>query len=62
MEDILREIAGYAGAPDAKGLAEEIALLMEGAYVTQQVSPRATTVAAVRRILEMLVSRHLGAG
>jgi AcrR family transcriptional regulator len=43
MEDILREIAGYAGAADAKVLAEELALVMEGAYVTRQVSGREET-------------------
>jgi AcrR family transcriptional regulator len=60
MEDILRELAGYAGAAEPQALAEDMALLMEGAYVTRQVSGRADTVDVVRRMVAMLVERHLG--
>ncbi|MHC4948562.1 MAG: TetR/AcrR family transcriptional regulator [Planctomycetota bacterium] len=61
MEDILREIAGYAGADDPPALAEELALIMEGAYVTRQVSCRAETAAVARRMVEMVVRRRLPA-
>lgn len=60
MEDLLRELAGYAGAADAKALAEEIGLVMEGAYVTRQVSGRAETAETARRLVDEIVKRHLG--
>lgn len=62
MEDILREIAGYAGARDARSLAQELGLVLEGAYVTLQVSRRATTIETVGRLIEGLLDRHLPPG
>jgi AcrR family transcriptional regulator len=59
MEDILRELAGYAGAKDAKSLAEEISIVLEGAYVTQQVAPREQTVAVARRLIGGLVAAQV---
>lgn len=60
MADIIREIAGYAGAADPAALAEELSLLMEGAYVTMQITrdPRTTQIA--QRIARPLIGRHLG--
>ena len=60
MEDILRELAGYAGAKNPKGLAQELALLMEGTYVTQQVTGDSETVDIGRRVAELIIERHLG--
>ena len=60
MEDILREIAGYAGAGDPKALAEEIGLVMEGAYVTRQIAKRPAVVAAMGRVVTLIVEEHLG--
>jgi AcrR family transcriptional regulator len=60
MEDILREIAGYAGAPEPKAMAQELALLMEGAYVTRQVSGSEAPAEVARRLIRMVVERHLG--
>jgi len=62
MESILRELAGYAGADDARALAEELALIIEGAYVTRQVSGRADTGEIVRRLVRMVLDRRLPAG
>jgi AcrR family transcriptional regulator len=59
MEDILREIAGYAGAPDPAALAEEISIVLEGAYVTLQVARRESTVGIARRVLRGLVDAHM---
>jgi len=61
MEDILRELAGYAGADDPAILAQELAMVMEGAYVTQQVTRTPDTAAVTRRLVQMLVDRHLPA-
>jgi AcrR family transcriptional regulator len=59
MADILRELAAYAGAADAGALAEELSLVMEGAYVTQQVTHDPRTTVSARRIVELLLARHL---
>jgi len=60
MEEIIRQIAGYAGADDPGGLAQEVSLLLEGAYVTLQISRRETTTDVVRRILNLCLHKHLG--
>ena len=59
MEMILRDLALRAGATDAVAMSEQLAMLMEGAYVTFQVSrtPRAAEIA--RRTAELLVARYL---
>jgi AcrR family transcriptional regulator len=59
MEGIIREIAGYAGAPDPKAFAEEFAMVLEGSYVTRQVTRNHETVEIGRRLARMLVERHL---
>jgi AcrR family transcriptional regulator len=59
MEDILRELAGYAGASDPATLAQELAMIMEGAYVTQQVTRTPETSDVSRRLITMLINRHL---
>src|SRR6476620_6052611 len=38
IEDIVHAIAVEAGAPDPRALAQELCLIMEGAYVTRHVS------------------------
>src|SRR5690349_7741054 len=38
IEDIICDIAGRAGASDPKVLAQELCLIIEGAYVTRQVT------------------------
>jgi len=58
MEEIIRELAGYAGADDPKAMAEEISLVMEGAYVTRQVSGNAASDVA-RRLIQRTVMHHL---
>ena len=59
MVDILRELAGYAGATDPSAFSEEFALLMEGAYVTAQVNRGVPTARIGRRMAEVLVERHI---
>ena len=59
MAEILRELAAYAGAADPAGLAEELSLVMEGAYVTQQVRRDLRTTASARRVADAILSRHL---
>jgi len=59
MESIIREIAGYAGAADPKKVAEEISLVMEGAYVTRQVTVNPKTADIARRLIKQIVAQHL---
>jgi hypothetical protein len=62
MEDIIREIAGYAGADDALALAQEMSMVMEGAYVTQQVTGNPKTAEIARRLVERILERHIPNG
>jgi hypothetical protein len=59
MEDILRELSGYAGADDPAALALELALIMEGAYVTRQVSGRDGTADVARRLVHAAVDARI---
>jgi len=59
MESIIRELAGYAGADDPTAMAQEISLVMEGAYVTRQVTGNAATSAVARRLVQQIIGRHL---
>jgi len=59
MEDLLSELAGYAGADDPAAFAQELCLVMEGAYVTAQISRDAPTAEGGERLLASLIERHL---
>lgn len=59
MMEILRELAGYAGAKEAQELAEELALVLEGTYITQQVSGDPCAVNVGRRVARLVVEKHL---
>ncbi|MHC4989661.1 MAG: TetR/AcrR family transcriptional regulator [Planctomycetota bacterium] len=61
MEDIIRELAGYACADDPVAVAREISLVMEGAYVTRQVCGDRAVCDPGRRIVELIVEKHLPA-
>jgi hypothetical protein len=58
MEDLLREIAGYAGAADPAGLARELGLVLEGAYVTLQILRDTQTIEVARGLVTSIVTRH----
>lgn len=59
MEMILRDLALRAGASDPVALSEQLAMLMEGAYVTFQVSRTPRTAEIARRTAELLIARYL---
>ena len=56
---LLRDLALRAGAADPIGLAEELSLLMEGSYVTRQVSGNRQAAAIGRRAAMVLLDRQL---
>jgi AcrR family transcriptional regulator len=59
MGEIIRERAAYAGAADPRVLAQELSLILEGAYVTQQVTGSPDTAAIARRLVTLIVDHHL---
>jgi hypothetical protein len=58
---LLADLAERAGAPDAVGLAKELALIMEGALITHQVDPDCDVCIIARPIAETLLDKHLPA-
>ncbi len=59
IEAIVRELAEQAGAADPESLAQELCLVMEGAYVTRQVTGDRQTTAIARRVAERVIAAHL---
>jgi AcrR family transcriptional regulator len=62
IEAIVRELAEQAGAADPTALAKELCLVMEGAYVTRQVTGDRRTADIARRLAERVIDAHLGDG
>jgi AcrR family transcriptional regulator len=61
MEMILRDLALRAGARDPVALAEQLSVIMEGAYVTRQVTRNARTTDIARKLGEALFDKYLPA-
>jgi hypothetical protein len=61
IEQVVREIAAQAQAADPEALAQELCLIMEGAYVTRHVTGNAATIAIARRLAERALAAHLPA-
>jgi len=59
LEEIIRQLGAYAGADDAEQLAQEIAMVLEGAYVTRQVTRDEQTVETARRLVKSIVDRRI---
>ena len=62
FEQMIREIAAQAGADDPAALAQELALIMEGAYVTQHVSGNRESIKIARRLGERAIAQRVPAG
>src|SRR5262245_52356429 len=60
MEEIVCELAAEAGAADARALARELCLLMEGAHVTRQVTGNPETIKIARRVADLVIAASLG--
>lgn len=58
IEAIVCEIATRAGAADPSALAAELCLIIEGAYVTRQVTGNRQTIDIARRVAERVISAH----
>jgi AcrR family transcriptional regulator len=59
MKGYIRELCNQAGASDADALAEEIALLLEGAIVTAQVSEQVKAAKIAKRAAKALMDKAL---
>jgi AcrR family transcriptional regulator len=59
IEAIVRELAEQAGAADPAALAKELCLVMEGAYVTRQVTGDRNSGDIARRVAERVIAAHL---
>ena len=58
IEDFVHALAVDAGATDPRGLAQELCLLMEGAYVTRQVTGNKATIEIARRLAHLVIESH----
>jgi AcrR family transcriptional regulator len=59
IEALVCELAAQAGAANPAALAQELCLVMEGAYVTRHVTGDSGAAAVGRRIADDLIARHL---
>lgn len=59
MEEIVYELAVQAAADNPRALAQELCLVMEGAYVTRHVTGNPETVAIARRVADLVIEAHL---
>lgn len=58
IEDILHALGAEAQADDPRRLAQELCLVMEGTYVTRQVTGNPETIAIARRIADQIIGTH----
>ena len=59
IEDILCTLAAEAEADDARALAQEMCLIIEGTYVTRQVTGKRTTIDIARRVARLVIESHV---
>lgn len=61
IEEFIFELAERAQATNPAALAEELCLIIEGAYVTRSLTNDPGTIAIARRLADGLIERHVGA-
>jgi AcrR family transcriptional regulator len=59
MEEIVHDLAARAGATAPRELARELCLIMEGAYVTRQVTGNKQSIDVARRVADLVIAAHL---
>jgi AcrR family transcriptional regulator len=59
IEAFVQTLAEDAGAADARALARELCLVMEGAYVTRQVTGDPGAISVARRVADTVIASHL---
>jgi AcrR family transcriptional regulator len=58
IEEVVQQLAVEAGADDPQALAEELCLIMEGAYITRHVTGNKSTVDIARRLADLAIAAH----
>jgi len=56
IEDFVHILATEAGANDPRGLAQELCLIMDGAYVTRRITSSKSTIDIARRIADHVIA------
>ncbi len=59
FEDVVCEIAERGQARNPRGLARELCLIIEGAYVTRHITGDRNTINVARRLGELVIAEHL---
>jgi AcrR family transcriptional regulator len=59
IQEIVCAVAAEAGVTDPLALAQELCLIMEGAYVTRHVSANRQTIAIANRLADRAIDAHL---
>jgi hypothetical protein len=59
IEEIIYDLAVAAGATSPRDLAREVCLIIEGAYVTRQVTGNRQTIDIARRLARRSIAAHV---
>jgi AcrR family transcriptional regulator len=59
IEDFVEDLAARGGAADPRQMARELCMIMEGAYVTRQISGDKQSIEVARRLAELVFAAHL---
>ena len=59
IEEFVYELAERAGVQDPAALAQELCLIIEGAYVTRSITNDPEKITVARRLAEQVIARHL---
>lgn len=59
IEEIVHDLATQAGAADARQLARELCLVMEGAYVTRQITGDKQSIEVARRVADLVIAARI---
>jgi AcrR family transcriptional regulator len=62
IESLVQELAALAGAAEPRKLAQELCLVMEGAYITRLVTGDMRSIEIARRVADRIIAAHLPAG
>jgi AcrR family transcriptional regulator len=58
--EMIHALAERAGAANAMGMADELCMLIQGAYIARQMTGRRDVVGVARRMADDVIRRHLG--
>lgn len=58
VEEIIREIAVAAGADDPQAAAQELCLVMEGAYIARQITGDSQSLDVARRVADAIIAHR----